>query len=395
MLILFYSGVITIDHFGILILKNLLLASLTMMSLSACNSGGDSKSPTAYNENLANEVDKLMIKQVSEFMSANFWKGFDYKNNAQYMIRIDENNKPVAAFIINPKSDIKGAKKLTNKEAQGLNVWRYDAAMSGAISNIDGGHIGGAGSQDNKKADGTYTLSYKIDGYSYYAQKYSKNDNHGVHPFTNRLTFSPHENFHNYQESWKKNSDHSQDLKNYPINAEIIADELMISKIFDGLPKKITSEDAKDLLRKYVAIRQNQIIHDNTGLAKKHFSHQERGEGSAEYLENTISREIYKDKYSIPFYKKSPSEGYKKVDYGTADNVRWTFGWHAFYGSGSSALYLLNQIGYNVEDIEQGDSPFEAAKKMVGYDQSYYDKAKGSVDFNLINKLSEEYAAVK
>ncbi len=346
-------------------MKSLLLG-VTILLLSACNSNSSSSSPKSTTPtavaSVENVADKAMIKQIGAYMKLNYWDGYNYAKRPHYLIRVNAKDEPINAFIINPQSVLKSATKISSAESGGMKIYEYKKEMHSAVTKINNG------------SNNLYTFDLLIDGHKYYAQKYTDAVANNQHPFTNDLLFAPHEVFHIYQTSWANKSNWRQDVDNYPTTKSIIQDELILTELFDGLPRKLTKVEARELLKQYVAIRQRQMLNDNTSLVENMALAQERIEGSAEYITVLTARKVYKNN-SLSFDKgRSFSLNLKNKK-----DVKWHFGFYVFYNSGASAIYLLDQLGYKIEQLEKAMSPYDAALSVVGHDVDAYQRALKSV----------------
>lgn len=330
---------------------------------------------------LTNDADKAMIKQIKSFTAVSHWKGFNYPSEPQYLIRVDSKKSPIAGFIINPKSQLKGANKLGNNESEGLNIYRFDDEIFNAVQYIkDGGND-------------LYSFDFKIEGKKYYAQKYTSAVTATQHPYTNDLMFSPHEIFHIYQKKWQYKSEWTQNVDSYPTTEKIIKDELLLTAILKGFPKKVTQPQARELLKQYIAIRQNQMNNDNTALVKNMALYQELGEGSAQYVGILTAKAVFGDTYDDIVFDQTAKYGFEIKD---KEALQWHFGFNVFYNSGASVIFLLNELGYDITQLEGKRSPFDAAKSLVGYEQNAYQRAVHSVgpEIEDIKEDAKKYAAI-
>ncbi|ARP40306.1 hypothetical protein [Vibrio syngnathi] len=351
-------------------MKSLLLG-VSILLLSACNSNSSSSSPKPTTStavaSVENVADKAMIKQVGEYMKLNYWDGYNYAKRPHYLIRVNAKDQPINAFIINPQSVLKGATKIGSAESGGMSIYEYKKGMYDAVTKINNG------------SNNLYTFDLLIDGHKYYAQKYTDAVAKNQHPFTNDLLFAPHEVFHIYQTSWANKSNWRQDVDNYPTTKSIIQDELILTELFDGLPRKLTKVEARELLKQYVAIRHRQMLNDNTSLVENMALSQERIEGSAEYITVLRAREVYKND-SLSFDKGRGTV----LNLKTQKEVKWHFGFSVFYNTGASVIYLLDQLGYKIEQLEKAISPYDAALSIVGHDVDAYQRALKSVGSKVV-----------
>lgn len=373
--------------------KTLLVTSLALC-LTACDSGEDKTTlkPTTPNvaTELATELDEKFLLQIKKTMDVvdtdKLWQGYDYKSTPQYFIR-RENNNPVTAFVINPQTDIIDGQTLGNNESQGLHVVKYEESMLTANDKLNSGN-------------GIYDYDFKIDGKGYYIQAYTKDEIEITNPIiTSTFSLAVHEVFHAYQNSNFKNPESYEQLPfdkfdTYPLNKELLSLQLMFMNIVKDYPiDDISQEDAKSALKRYVVIVNEMLKIDPTahsgyqaGLIYKHGLGQELFEGSALYIDVLASRKVMSitsDKKFIfqhPFNMDKASNRWIRLK--TKKDVEDYFAFQVFYYTGASAIWLLNQAGYHIKNLEMGIYPFDAAKGFL--------KMSEIEEMNLLSELKQE-----
>lgn len=335
--------------------------TITCIALTACNTKESSpnttpNTPTASHTELANSVDERMLLDIKKSMDYlekhNIWKGFNYQSKPHYMIRVDSNGNPETAFIINPQSNVNGSQKLASNENLGLNAYKYEAQMHTANDKI--GSIG-------------YYFDYVIDGRKYYAQTYSNKNTLVNNSLGSFIKLTAHEIFHSYQAknfkiiNWCRQYLDSNNNSKYPFKEDILIRQIAQIDLFEGLPKKISKADATELLKRYVALKYDEIRVDDTPeqMARTMGLCQERGEGTAQYIETMIGKYALKNKEANFVYGVNPHD-----QSFNAKSARLFFQWGIFYSTGASATWLLNELGYDVTKLEK-TTPYYAAKELL------------------------------
>ncbi len=351
------------------------------LSLTACN--GDSAnnatsqkpskptSPDSENTSLTDQYDREMIQQIAKagkkIQEKQIWLDYGkwYQAAPIYMLRTQDKDstQPLKAFAFNPISPSKDFQKLGNNEAFGLNVFRNDANIHLHNDKLN-------------KGNGAFDFELGFEGTSYYAQKYHRLEmspdhvDHGNKTIDRNLTLNIHENFHKYQgKHFKSPTSYVQDMVNYPVNQELIELKLHTLQIFQGLPKTLSSEEAKRILSQYVALTRKQIAIDTS--EKKLVEHmglwQELYEGTARYVEVLAQRELFSHTKETSFVY----DWFLKAEYTTAKDVHSEFSFGIFYQTGASATWLLKQAGYDLKKLEQGISPYHAAISLLDANTDY------------------------
>jgi hypothetical protein len=308
----------------------------------------------------ASEVDSQLFVQFNSSLNAlkvqSIWGGYgNYLSKAPtYMLRLDEKSStPVTAFLINPNRAPDGAQKLGVNESGALNIYKYEPNMHVFHDAIN-------------KGNGAYERQYSFNGAKYYLQVYKPSETfvEGVHQ-RNTIALAVHEMFHDYQdEHFKYPANHFNELTGYPVNVEQITYKLAVLDLFKSLPKVMTQEEATTMLKQYIALTQEQINIDTSTkqYAKNMGLGQELFEGSAWYVEVMALRNALPNFSDLKFV-----ESYAfTTNYQNRESVESQFGWGYFYPSGAAAIYALKAAGYDINKLESGITPFDAAKQVVG-----------------------------
>lgn len=360
-------------------IKILLVTSL-ILCISACNGSEDKKAESTQSTidtvtELATELDEKFLMQIKKTMEVveteKLWQGYDYKSVPQYFIRREkEDGSPVTAFVINPQTTIDKAQKLGDNESQGLNVVKFEGSMLIANDKLNSGN-------------GIYAYDFKIDGKGYYIQAYTKGEVEIPDPIiTSTFSLAVHEVFHAYQEKNFKKPLHYEQLgfdkfDTYPLNSELLSLQLMSMELMKDFPvEEISQAEAKKALQKYYVIVNEMLKRDTTahsgiktGLIYKHGLGQELYEGSALYIDLLVSRKVLEITRNNKFIFHTPFE-MDKLDNGYArlmkkKDVPDYFAFQVFYYTGANAIWLLNQAGYDIKNLEKGIYPFDAAKAFL------------------------------
>ncbi|MET2898892.1 hypothetical protein ABXV22_11290 [Vibrio rotiferianus] len=309
---------------------------------------------------LTSEVDSKLLEQVNASVNAlkfqSVWGGYgDYLSETPaYLLHLDENNDtPVTAYLVNPPKVPEDAQKLGVNESGALDIYKYETNMHIFHDAINRGN-------------GAYERQYTFNGAKYYLQVYKPSETFikGEHQ-RNTIALAVHEMFHDYQdEHFKYPANHFNELTGYPVNVEQIKYKLAVLNLFKSLPKVMTQDEAKSMLKQYIALTQEQINIDNSSkqYAKNMGLGQELFEGSAWYVEVMALRNALPNFSDLKFV-----EPYAfTTNYQNRESVESQFGWGYFYPSGGAAIYALKAAGYDILQLEKGVTPFEAAKQVVG-----------------------------
>ncbi|WP_104024121.1 hypothetical protein [Vibrio hyugaensis] len=309
---------------------------------------------------LANGIDNKLFEQFNASLNAlkfqSIWGSYgDYLAKAPaYMLRLDEKSStPVTAYLINPHKVPEDAQKLGVNESGALDIYKYEPNMHTFHDAIN-------------KGNGAYERQYAFNGGKYYLQVYKPSDTYlNKEHQRNTIALAVHEMFHDYQLAYFKDpANYFNELNGYPVNVEQITYKLVVLDLFKSLPKVMTQDEAKSMLKQYIALTQEQIRIDssNKQYAKNMGLGQELFEGSAWYVEVMALRNALPNFSELKFV-----EPYAfTTKYQNRESVESQFGWGYFYPSGAAAIYALKAAGYDINQLEKGITPFEAAKQIVG-----------------------------
>ncbi len=330
--------------------------------ISSCSSDDDAvPNPNAVDsntpdvttvQNIDKELFGLLKKAGDEFDKNEIWKGYTFSATPMYFIYRDANKKPLRAFLIAPGKMIKEAIKINDKDNQGLDVYRYDNAMIKANNAIKGGND-------------AFDFDFIIDGIKFYTQIYT--DNEVKDKIDNSMHLATHEVFHKYQfAKWELILGSVQSEENYPITEELLALQILTTKIAEKMPKETNKATIKKYLEMYVAIRNKEIAIDVSPekYVKNMANAQEHGEGTAKYIETMVSYKI------IPDFKEQ-FIGMALEDIEDKEEVRENFAWNIWYDTGAAVCYMLINQGVEIaKDVESGKTVYDIAKKHVNLSSS-------------------------
>ncbi len=202
--------------------------------------------------------------------------------------------------------------------------------------------------------------------------------------------------FHDYQlEHFRDPANYFNELNGYPVNVEQITYKLAVLDLFKSLPKTMTQDEAKTMLKQYIALTQEQINIDTSSkrYAKNMGLGQELFEGSAWYVEVMALRNALPNFSELKFV-----DSYAfTTQYQNRESVESQFGWGYFYPSGAAAIYALKAAGYDILQLQKGVTPFEAAKQVVGtFDVTdTLNQIKQSADFKALEQKALTINAIK
>ena len=335
------------------------------------------------------EVDRCLFEQMKDlekvYISKKIWKGYSYRAYPQYFVHRNAVGTLDRAFLINPVRIPPSAIRLDRKESMGLDVWRYD----GHLAKADVALFGPFGNE-------LFEFDLLIGNVEHYLQVYTDDLSRDSDDPTQTVSFSIHENFHRYQNKWEWVPEAQQDFRNFPVQQKLLELQILCQEITKDLPlEKITKAAARNLLEQYVAIRTEEMNLDPTKgrLIKNHELYQEQMEGSARYIETMASLAVF-DRDSFP-----SSFGYSLFEFHveTKEDVRGIVGQTVYYGTGASAIYLLDQVGYPIEEMEQGKTPYDLAKTYLALSPQQMNqalaRAKSIPNWPAVQKLAAEWAS--
>jgi len=327
------------------------LALAFCLTIISCDKDDDD-TPTPTNvSNKLEEIDKTFFSQIKKssdiFDKDQIWKSYHFSKHPKYFIFRDKNKKPIRAYVINPLSKLKGGMKITAGDSYDLKLYRYDVGINETNENL-------------KKGNDYFDFSLKVEGEKYYAQIYSeetvKDSKNGAYQF------AVHEVFHVFQgEKWTENESAIQDEKNYPLTKDLLALQILTTKIAAKMPLEKDKTKLENYLKMYVAIRSEEIRLDPTTkkLVKNMANEQEKGEGTAKYIEVMNSYQV--DPNFKGAFNSSSTEFIK-----TKKDLRSQFAFGIWYDTGAAATYMLKTIGVDVEsEISTGLTPYDMAVKKL------------------------------
>ncbi|WP_119910232.1 hypothetical protein [Motilimonas pumila] len=373
--------------------------SLLLVILSACQDSGGSNAikpskPTAPttkptgsslvtpaqapNTELTQAIDKDFLKQLRQakdfFKQSQIWPSYQYGQTSQLYVRVDGNNEPQTAIMLNPQSHLKQGQQIGANENYGLTALHLEHEMHQANDKLRASNGG----------NDTFEFYYSVDGHNYYLQRYKPSSVNVTHPdFTADIALAVHEIFHNHQAAEFKTSPHTQQLpfeqlNQYPNSLQFRTLQLAQLAILQGLPDKtMTAEEAKKQLQEYWLMAHEQIKLEQAATGKtkqqtwvyRHGMSQERYEGSAQYIDVMLSRAILpvyaKHKFISfdPLQMDNEQGGYSRFN--NAEQSTQYFAFNIFYDTGSSAIWLLNQAGFDLANIEQGETPYDMVGRLL------------------------------
>ncbi|YCO00833.1 hypothetical protein ACB087_07345 [Vibrio sp. VNB-15] len=340
---------------------------------------------------MTNEVDNKLFEQFNASVNAlkfqSVWDGYgEYlEKTPVYLLRLDEkSNTPETAYLVSPHKAPEEAQKLGGNESGALSIYKYETNMHVFHDAIN-------------KGNGAYERQYAFNGSKYYLQVYKPSDTFlkGEHQ-RNTIALAVHEMFHDYQlKHFKDPANYFNELNGYPVNAEQITYKLAVLDLFKALPKVMTQDEAKSILKRYIALTQEQINIDSSSkqYAKNMGLGQELFEGSAWYVEVMALRSAMPNFSELKFV-----DSYAfTTQYQNRESVESQFGWGYFYPSGAAVIYALKSAGYDILQLEKGVTPFEAAKQVVGtFDiTDTLNQIKQSADFKALEQKALTINAIK
>ena len=352
----------------------------------SCDKDEDVPTPKAYGK--AEAIDIAFFDQIKkvgdEFDKGEIWKGYNFSKMPMYIAYRDKDKKLVRGYLINPHKELEGALEVESKVAKGLtNVYRYDKEMSRLNDVLT-------------KGNGIFDFMFIIDNVKYYAQVYDNQEvNRG-----DGIVLALHEMFHVYQinSGWKEPEGSIQDQDSYPINKDLVALQIMASKIGELFPGETDKAVIKDYLKMYVAIRSKEMEIDPSPrkMVKNMANSQENHEGSAKYIEFLCARNI------LPEYKKqNPTLSLGIQNYlTTKDDVKGHFAFGVWYDTGAAAIHMLKTLGTDIEaELPKEHTPFDIASKLLNMTDAEkaeaLQKAKDKFDWTAIQEKATELVQLK
>lgn len=316
---------------------------------------------------LTYEVDRELFRQIKglgdQFKQNKIWSGYDYSSYPQYLIHTTKSGVD-RAFLINPVTVPEGAVLLDSNENQGLSsIYRYDLSMREAYRDLFG-----------PDGNEVFTFNFQIEGKGYYLQAYSDDLTGGMNDPSMTVSYSTHELFHRYQDSWEWVPDSKQDFDNFPLSYSLLELQILCQEVLKDLPNdQLQSGQLKDLLLQYLAIRSAELALDPTAdqLIRNHELYQEQMEGSARFIEVMSNQQFFPpEQYEAKF-------GYSLLEFWveSQEDVRGLVGQSVYYGTGGSVIYLLKRLGIPVERLQEGKTPYDLALLYLNPSRQELDRA--------------------
>lgn len=379
---MFKTGILLWSSFALLFMTGFLTKEPTIEM-------GQERGKVIGEQQWTTEVDRRLFEQLRDLEKAlagnKIWKGYSYQAYPQYLVHRNAANQLDRGFLINPVRIPPSAIRLSRKESMGLDVWRYD----GHLAKADVALFGPFGNE-------LFEFDLLIGNVEHYLQVYTDDLSRDSDDPTQTVSFSVHENFHRYQNKWEWVPEAQQDFRNFPVQQNLLELQILCQEITKNLPQEqLTKKQSRDLLEQYLAIRTEEMNLDPTAgrLIKNHELYQEQMEGSARYIETMASLAVFhRDSFPSTF-------GYSLFEFYVAskEDVRGIVGQTVYYGTGASAIYLLDQLGYPIEEMEQGKTPYDLAKKYLALSpqqmRQALARAKSIPDWVAIQKLAAEWAS--
>jgi hypothetical protein len=321
---------------------------------------------TVNSTDLAKPVDELLFSQIKGlgdiYAKNEIWKGYPYNSYQQYLVHFTEKG-PDRAFVINPPTPPKGAIRLDAQEGKGLAIYRYDLRIKEAYDLIFG-----------PEGNGTFEFTFDIEGNNYYLQAYSDDLAEDSGDTSRAVSFSTHELFHRYQDTWESVPGSNQDFDNFPLTVELLELQILCQEIMKELPSYPSEISAlKKILRQYVAIRSKEMELDPTPdqLIRNHELYQEQMEGSPKFIETMGNMQFFTKSTNPVHFSYSIFE----FSIETKAEVRSMMGQSVYYGTGPGTIYILDRLGVNIEAMEQGKTPYDLAKAYLNMNKWEQDQA--------------------
>lgn len=386
-------------------MKNKFLVQLVVITflVFSCNSDDDS-TPDITEEEVEDDsisnVDTQLLDQIKKagdlFMNSELWNGYNLNDYPLYLIHKNKEGKVDRGILINPQSNIDGAKKLNDQESAGLNAYRYDNDADRAYAAIT----------DPDEGNGLYDFDFEIDGNGYYIQVYKDEEaiageNIATYPggffdpskeVIGSIDFIIHENFHTYQDSWNSNKSISKTKisdKNNRIPTEVLELKILLHQIFKDFPNgSFDQATLEKKLKQYLAIA--------TALGVNNFEPiTETMEGSARYIERMAVREIFPKRSNEPFIPGTVLED----DYGiiNQETLSMVFDFALTYEIGASVCYALNIVDADaLKRVENRENLLDIVRNKYNLNTQelaqYLEQSKNDTDWAAIQAKAQEFS---
>lgn len=354
--------------------------------LASCGSENDPAPTTNPPDNTGGgqsvsvtDTDRTLFKQVKQagdiYDQNTIWNGFDFSKRGMYYVWRDASGEAARGYVINAHQEISGATKIEGDQAEGLSVYRYDAPLAAAQSSL-------------KSGNDAFEFTFNINGGKYYLQAYT--DASVMDNANGAILLATHEMFHVFQESWV--SFGIQDEHNYPINKDLLALQMLTARIAEKFPAETDKAVIRKYLQMYVAIREQEMSLDPSAdkLVENMANAQENFEGTARYVEYEMAKQVLSG-FNRPFSQ----EDFSSIS--TADEVRQTFAFGIWYGTGSAVTYMIDNLTDNIEtECIKGVSLYDQASSLLNMSTSEkataLEAAKGEFNWTNITAEAERLA---
>ena len=331
--------------------KSLYLALLigATLTMASCKKKGEvNPDTTAKVEALDKTFFTQLKKSGDEYAKGAIWKGYNFGKIAMFFVHRDAQGKPTKGYLVNPPEKVSGAVKVGDADNQGLKIYRYDKGITAANDQL-------------KKGNDAFDIRYELGKGKYYLQGYT---DASVSDYE-AISLATHEVFHFYfQNTWQNKAEVLQEEQNYPITKDLLSYQLLLLKIAEKMPAETDKTKLKGYLEMFVALRTEEMKADTSAkkLVKFMANNQEEGEGSARYIEYEVNYKIFPD-----FASKRPSFiDVKTASINNKEEVRSTFAFDMWYGTGAAVIYMLDRLGVDIEpQIQSTKNTFEVAESYL------------------------------
>lgn len=386
-------------------MKNRFLVQLIGITflIFSCNSDDDS-TPNITEEEVGDDsissVDTKLLDQIKKagdlFTNSELWNGYNLNDYPLYLVHKNKEGKIDRGILINPQSNIDGAKKLNDQESAGLKAYRYDNDADRAYAAIT----------DPDEGNGLYDFDFEIDGNGYYIQVYKDEEaiageNIATYPggffdpskeVIGSIDFIIHENFHTYQDSWNSNKNISKGKisnRNNRTSNEVLELKILLHQIFKDFPNgNLDQASLEQKLKQYLAI--------TTTLGVNNFDPiTETMEGSARYIERMAVRETFPKRSNEPFIPGTVLED----DYGITnqETLSMVFDFALTYEIGASVCYALNIVDADaLKRVENRENLLDIIRNKYNLNTQevtqHLEQAKNDTDWAAIQAKAQEFS---
>ena len=177
-----------------------------------------------------------------------------------------------------------------------------------------------------------------------------------------------HEMFHRYQDMRFAEPQGAQDFENYAFDASNIEMAALEER---ALREGITTSDAatrETALRRFAAVRMARLAADTRVVLD---NDQERGEGTARYLEHRLAGRDTRFDYHDGNYEEGLLDN-PAAFLGGDESIKLYYAFFRFYGTGAAILRALDLLGVTGVDraVQEGKSPAEVLIEYLGVEQT-------------------------